>query len=158
MNFELNKKEEKLNIIIELADKRAIMPHKEHEDDAGFDLYSIDYGFIPPGERRLINTGLKVQLPKNIEMQIRPKSGIANKYGVTVLNTPGTVDRGFTGTVGVILINLGQETFSYKQGMKIAQAVFNKIPETVLIEGTINKDTSRSEGGFVSTGLEFKGE
>lgn len=158
MNFGLDKKEEKLNIVIELADEKAIMPHKEHEDDAGFDLYSIESGVICSGERKLVDTGIKVQLPKNTEMQIRPKSGIANKFGVTVLNTPGTVDRGFTGTVKVILINLGKEDFYYNTGMKIAQAVFNKVPETVLIKGTINKDTSRSEGGFGSTGLEFRGE
>lgn len=86
-------------------------------------------------------------------MQIRPKSGIANKFGITVLNTPGTVDCGFTGTIRVILINLGDKDFEYKSGMKIAQAVFNRLPETVLSLGIIDKDTSRSEGAFGSTGL-----
>lgn len=151
MNFEVDNTI--LNVIIELAHDEAIMPHREHKEDAGFDLYSVETGVIRPGERKLVDTGIKVQLPKNTEMQIRPKSGIANKFGVTVLNTPGTVDCGFTGTVGVILINLGDKDFEYKSGMKIAQAVFNRLPETVLSLGIIDKDTSRSEGAFGSTGL-----
>lgn len=157
MNF-LSIERQVLNVIIELAHEEAIIPHRAHEDDAGFDLYSVESGIIRPGERRLIDTGIKVQLPKNTEMQVRPKSGIANKFGVTVLNTPGTVDRGFTSTVGVILINLGNTDFEFKPGMKIAQAIFNTLPEIILTQGIIDRNTDRGEGGFGSTGLEYKGE
>lgn len=123
-----------------------------HEGDAGMDLYSaIDY-VLKPGERKLVPAGIKIAVPKGYEAQVRPKSGLALKYGISVVNTPGTIDAGYRGEVGVILINLGQEDFVINKNSKIAQLIINRIEEAKIVEVESLDETSRGEGGFGSTG------
>jgi len=124
-----------------------------HKGDAGIDLYSAETSEILPGEIKLIKTGIKIAIPEGFEGQVRPKSGLALKKGITVLNTPGTIDSGYRGEIGVIVINHGKEKFTAEKGKKIAQLVFNKIElaEIEFVEEL--DDTSRGENGFGSTGL-----
>ncbi len=124
-----------------------------HKGDAGIDLYASETEEILSGEIKLIKTGIKVAIPEGFEGQVRPKSGLALKNGITVLNTPGTIDAGYRGEIGVIVINHGKEKFTAEKGKKIAQLVFNKIElaEIEFVEEL--DDTSRGEGGFGSTGL-----
>jgi dUTP pyrophosphatase len=117
------------------------------------DLYSAIDDVIKPHEIKLIPTGIKVAVPIGYEAQVRPKSGIALKNGVTVLNTPGTVDAGYRGEVGVILINFGKENFEIKKNMKIAQMVIAKVEHAKINEVKELDITARGAGGFGSTGL-----
>lgn len=129
------------------------LPSYAHEGDAGMDIYSADNHTLQPGERKLIPAGFKMAVPMGYEAQVRPKSGLAAKHGVTVVNTPGTIDAGYRGEVGVILINHGQEEFKVEKDSKIAQIIINKV-ENFPIEIVNDLDsTSRGEGGFGSTGL-----
>ncbi|MPN04106.1 Deoxyuridine 5'-triphosphate nucleotidohydrolase [bioreactor metagenome] len=116
------------------------------------DLYSIEEVKIPSTESRLIKTGISLELPKNTEAQVRPRSGLALKHSVTVLNTPGTIDEGYRGEVGVILINHGREDFIVTKNMKIAQMVVKPIYDINILEVNELNDTDRGEGGFGSTG------
>jgi len=128
-------------------------PAYAHPGDAGMDLYSNLDCVLKPGERKLIPTGIKIALPEGYEAQIRPKSGLAIKKGLSVVNTPGTVDCHYRGEVGVIAINLGQEDIEIKKNTKIAQMVINKVEYAeVEVVDELN-GTSRGEGGFGSTGL-----
>lgn len=99
------------------------MPAYAHAGDAGLDLYAAVSTSLEPGERRLVGTGISIELPPHTEGQVRPRSGLALKHGITVLNTPGTIDCGYRGEVGVILINHGRSRFDVEPGMKIAQLV-----------------------------------
>ena len=124
-----------------------------HKGDAGIDLYASETTEINPTEIKLVKTGIMVAIPEGFEGQVRPKSGLALNKGITVLNTPGTIDAGYRGEIGVIIINHGKEKFTAEKGKKIAQLVFNKI-ETPEIEIVKELDqTTRGEGGFGSTGL-----
>src|SRR5436853_4062686 len=111
----------------------AVVPAYAHPGDAGLDLYSAVSASIDPGERKLIGTGISIELPPNTEGTVRPRSGLALKHGVTVLNSPGTIDRGYRGEVGVILINHGRSRFDVRPGMKIAQLVIASCM-TVVVE------------------------
>lgn len=145
-----------MKLLVELIDNNAKMPTYAHENDAGLDLCSIDEVILSPGERKLIRTGIKIQLPSNTEAQIRPRSGLALKYGITVLNTPGTIDEGYRGEIGVIIINHGQEKYLIEKGMRIAQMVV-KPTLKVQVEQVLDLDESeRGEGGFGSTGVKSK--
>lgn len=108
---------------------------------------------IATGERVLIPTGLYIQLPYGYEAQIRPRSGLALKYGITVLNTPGTIDADYRGEIGVCLINHGNDTFDVHHGDRIAQIVFAKVDQVQLIEVDKLDDTKRGDGGFGHTGV-----
>jgi dUTP pyrophosphatase len=130
----------------------AKIPNFAHKGDAGMDLYSTEEVIIPPTESRLIKTGVSIALPKNTEAQIRPRSGLALKYSVTVLNTPGTIDEGYRGEIGIILINHGKEEFTVTKNMKIAQMVVKPIYDINILEVNELNDTDRGEGGFGSTG------
>lgn len=142
-----------MKLLVEKISEKAIIPFKAHEGDAGMDLFSVENVVIKPMERKLIHTGIKIQLPHNTEAQIRPRSGLALKHGITVLNTPGTIDEGYRGEIGIILINLGSEEFIVEQGMKIAQMIIK--PTLVLeVEEVVElTETTRGEGGFGSTGV-----
>lgn len=133
------------------------LPAYATEGAAGFDLRAaVPAGEpvrIASGERLLVPTGFAVGLPPGWEMQIRPRSGLAVKNGVTVLNTPGTVDCDYRGPVGVCLINLGAEPFSIARGDRIAQAVIARAPQARLVEATDLDATERGVGGFGSTGV-----
>ena len=130
----------------------AIIPNFAHKGDAGMDLYSIEEVVIPASESRLIKTGISIALPKNTEAQVRPRSGLALKHSVTVLNTPGTIDEGYRGEIGVILINHGKEDFTVDKNMKIAQMVVKPIYDINILEVSDLDDTERGNGGFGSTG------
>src|SRR5690242_4467494 len=112
---------------IKSINENAKIPHFAHEGDAGMDLYSVEEKVIHPGETALIKTGIQIELPKNTEAQIRPRSGLALKHSVTVLNTPGTIDEGYRGEVGVILINHGKHPFIVEKHMRIAQMVIKPV-------------------------------
>lgn len=130
------------------------LPKYETEQSAGMDLTAaIDEPFIlGPGKRTLVPTGLAMALPAGYEAQVRPRSGLAAKHGITVLNTPGTVDADYRGEIKVILINLGEESFTIERGMRVAQMVIAK-HETVAWDVTEDlEETARGAGGFGSTG------
>ena len=131
------------------------LPQYSTQQSAGLDLRAeLDHPItLKPGQRNLIPTGLKIALPHGYEAQVRPRSGLAYKYGITVLNSPGTIDADYRGDVGVILINHGSESFTIENGERIAQLIIAKF---VQIEWDEVKDlsiTSRGEGGFGSTGV-----
>jgi dUTP pyrophosphatase len=125
------------------------------EGSAGFDLRAAIRDSIKlfPSSRVLVPAGIKVQIPKGFEMQIRPRSGLAVKNGITVLNSPGTVDSDFRGIVQVIVVNLGQYKFEIQPGDRIAQAVINEVPKVRLWKIASVDETDRGAGGFGSTGV-----
>ena len=131
------------------------LPAYETEGAAGLDLRAaIAEGLsLAPGERTLVPTGLAMQLPAGFEGQVRPRSGLAVKHGVTVLNAPGTVDSDYRGEVKVPLINLGQEPFAIARGDRIAQMVIAPVTRAVLTEVAGLDATARGTGGFGSTGV-----
>lgn len=138
---------------VNILDPKAVLPRYAHKGDAGLDLCSIERKSILPGESVLIRTGISIELPENTEAQVRPRSGLALKHQITVLNTPGTVDWGYRGEVGVILINHGKKEFIVEEGMKIAQMVIKPILIVDVVQVDQLSETGRGEGGFGSTGL-----
>ena len=122
---------------------------------AGMDLRAnLDAPVVlRPLERRLIPTGLRIALPEGYEAQVRPRSGLALKKGITVLNTPGTVDADYSGEVGVILINLSQEDFVVEDGERIAQMVIARHEQAELVEVSVLSETERGAGGFGHSGV-----
>jgi len=134
-------------------DPDAILPSKAHPTDAGYDLYAVQTLTIQPGESALVGTGIAMALPTATEAQVRPRSGIALKHQVTVLNAPGTIDADYRGEVKVILINHGRAPFQIEKGMKIAQMVIAPVLATQLSEASSLDDTQRGEGGFGSSGM-----
>ncbi|MFC1685593.1 dUTP diphosphatase [Nanoarchaeota archaeon] len=142
-----------LTVRIQKIHEHAIMPKYVHEGDSGMDLFSVAEHVLKPGERVLIGTGLKVAVPLGYEGQVRPKSGLALKHGVTVVNTPGTLDAGYRGELGVIAINHGTDNYTVEKNQKVAQLVINKIEIVGLEEVQDLEDTARGAGGFGSTGL-----
>lgn len=134
-------------------DPAATLPSYAHPGDAGMDIRSIEELVIDPGARRLVHTGLVMILPSGYEAQVRPRSGLALKNGVTVLNTPGTIDEGYRGEVGVILANFGSEPFKVEKGAKIAQIVVAPCTRAEIEETDAFDSTERGVGGFGSTGV-----
>ena len=147
------------------------LPKYAHKGDAGFDLranveeikndnylfnaikFNATTIILNPGGRVLIPTGLYMAIPEGYELQIRPRSGLALKYGITVVNTPGTIDAIYRGNIGVILKNDGTEPFIIEQGDRIAQGVLNKIEEANLIEVDSLDETDRSDSGYGKSGV-----
>jgi len=146
-----------INVALKVLDHAVGMklPTYETEQSAGMDLTAaLEEAFdLEPGMRTLIPTGLSIALPKGFEAQIRPRSGLALKNGVTVLNTPGTVDADYRGELKVILANLGTETFTVERGMRIAQMVIAKHEQIAWSVVDDLDKTGRGEGGFGSTGV-----
>jgi dUTP pyrophosphatase len=142
----------KLKLKVQKIHNEAIIPNYAHQGDAGLDLYSVEEVKINPSETALIKNGIKIELPPQTEAQVRPRSGLALKHGITVLNTPGTIDEGYRGEVGVVLINHGKETFIVEKGMKIAQMVVKPVWYVEVDEVEELSETERAEGGFGSTG------
>jgi dUTP pyrophosphatase len=130
----------------------AVLPGYAHPGDAGLDVCACEACEIAPGARRLVRTGLVMELPAGFEAQMRPRSGLALKHGLTLLNTPGTIDEGYRGEVGVILINHGSEPFVVAAGMRIAQMVIAPVVRAAVEEVTAVSATARGAGGFGSTG------
>ena len=134
----------------------AKLPRYETKGAAAFDLraYLPESGVVvPPGGRLLISAGFRVKIPAGKEMQIRPRSGLALKHGVTVLNSPGTIDSDYRGEVGVILYNSGANPFVVENGDRIAQGLIGPAPQYGLRAGDVLQDTQRGSGGFGSTGV-----
>lgn len=138
---------------VKKINENAVIPKYAHQGDAGMDLYSIEDIDIPPAETRLVHTGLQIELPPNTEAQVRPRSGLALKHSVTVLNTPGTVDEGYRGEIMIILINHGKNTFKVEKGMRIAQMVIKPTFTVDVQEVEELEDSERGENGFGSSGL-----
>jgi dUTP pyrophosphatase len=132
---------------------QAVLPAYAHPGDAGMDLCACEAARIEPGRRALVKTGLVMELPPGHEAQVRPRSGLALKNGVTVLNSPGTIDAGYRGEIGVILINLGDAAFTVEPGMRIAQMVVAPVTHACVEETSDVGETARGAGGFGSTGL-----
>ena len=134
--------------------EHAVLPTYAHPSDAGMDIRSCEELVIPAGKRALVHTGLVMMLPMMYEAQVRPRSGLALKKGITVLNTPGTIDAGYRGEVGVILANFGDEDFEIKIGDKIAQVVIAPVTQpSEIVEVQEIDETDRGAGGFGSTGV-----
>lgn len=129
------------------------LPSYETANSAGMDIRAAEEKTIQPGEIALIKTGLAMALPSGYEAQIRPRSGLALKKGITVLNTPGTIDADYRGEIGVILINHSKETFSVERGMRIAQVIIAPCVQVELQEVEDLDKTDRGAGGFGSTGV-----
>lgn len=131
------------------------LPAYATAQSAGMDLLAAVEGdvVLAPGERRLIPTGIAIALPPGTEAQVRPRSGLALKHGVTVLNAPGTIDADYRGEVGVVLINLGREPFTVTRGARIAQLVVGPYARAVWRPVAALDDSARGTGGFGSTGL-----
>ncbi len=134
---------------------RAIIPAYAHPGDAGADLVAIEHHILAPKSRLAVPTGLAVEIPQGYEMQVRPKSSLALNHGITVLNTPGTVDAGYRGEIKVILINLGQAPFDIAPGQRIAQVVIAPVIQAEFTEVTELSDSQRGIGGFGSTGKTY---
>lgn len=130
------------------------LPHYETIASAGMDLRAniVEPILLKPLERAIIKTGLFIELPIGLEAQVRPRSGLAAKKGITVLNTPGTIDADYRGEIGVILINLSNEDFVVENGERIAQLIIAKHERVEWQEVEMLTETSRGEGGFGSTG------
>ena len=141
-------------ILIKRLSKEVSLPKYETSGSSGMDLAAnIDANInIDPGKTAIIPTGLALSIPKGFEVQIRPRSGLAAKQKISVLNTPGTIDADYRGEIKVILINLGQETFKVEKGLRIAQMVVCPIVRAQLKEVDDLSETERGEGGFGSTG------
>ena len=142
-------------ILIKRLSKNVTLPRYETEDSSGLDLSAnIDKQIkILPGKSEIIPTGLAVAIPKNFEIQIRPRSGLAAKNQVSVLNTPGTIDADYRGEIKVILINLSDKVFVIEKGLRIAQMVVCPVIKAKLKEVTNLEATERGSGGFGSTGI-----
>lgn len=136
------------------------LPAYETAEAAGMDLRAAlsegETVVLQPGRQALIPTGLSMALPMGFEAQVRPRSGLAAKNGITVLNTPGTIDSDYRGEVKIILINLGQEDFTISRDMRIAQMIVAPVVQAQLVEVEALDETARGVGGFGSTGTDAK--
>jgi dUTP pyrophosphatase len=141
-----------MKLLVKRLSPAATLPAYAHPGDAGLDLYAAVSASIEPGESRLIGTGISIELPPGTEAQVRPRSGLALKHGISVLNTPGTIDHGYRGEVGVILINHGRRRFEVEPGMKIAQMIIAPLLTVTVEESGELSATVRGSGGFGSTG------
>ncbi len=137
------------------------LPKYETSGSAGVDLLAAlpegEEIWVAPGERRLVPTGLCIAVPDGYEAQVRPRSGLALKHGITVLNTPGTVDSDYRGEVGIILANIGREPFRIERGQKLAQMVIASFAQADFELTDSLDETDRGAGGFGSTGTGVKG-
>ena len=129
------------------------LPSYAHSGDSGVDLYAAEECMLNPMERKLIGTGIKIEIPEGYEAQIRPKSGLAIEHGISQVNTPGTIDSGYRGEIKVLMINFGGKPYKIEKGKKIAQMIFAKVEIAEFDEVEELSNTTRGEGGFGSTGL-----
>lgn len=131
-----------------------LAPRKAHHDDAAYDLRSRQAMTLIPGKVQLVPTGLFLELPPGFEAQIRPRSGLALKHAITIVNSPGTIDAGYRGEVAVIAMNAGGTDFAVARGDRIAQMVIQRLPEVELVPAEHLAESRRGAGGFGSTGVE----
>lgn len=142
-----------MKVEINLENKPGVkIPTRATSLSAGYDVYSAEELSLAPGCFAKVSTGIKISMPPELEAQIRPRSGLAFKHGVTILNAPGTIDSDYRGEVCILLINHGNEPFKIEVGMRIAQMVFSKVTSVNFEIQDNLEDTVRGEGGFGSTG------
>ena len=140
-------------ILIQLSpEDAALMPRRQHSGDAGYDLRSRVELTLAAGAFGAVPTGVRLEMPSGWAAEVRPRSGLALRYGVTVLNSPGTIDSGYRGEVQAILINHGSAPFAIHRGDRIAQLLFQRLPECELRSREALAASDRGEGGFGSTG------
>lgn len=142
---------DKININIKVEDE-SLMPSYETLGSAGADLKANEEGVLMPGQRKLIKTGISIELPAGYEAQVRPRSGLALKHGISMVNTPGTIDSDYRGEIGVILINHGDTPFEYKKGDRIAQLIIARYSRAEFQICSSLSETERGSGGFGHTG------
>lgn len=135
------------------SEEKSLIPEYKSDLAAGVDLMASGSGSIESGKHALVKTGISIELPEGYEAQVRPRSGLALKQGVTVLNTPGTIDADYRGEIGVILINHSDVTFQYEKGDRIAQMVVAPVARAEFIHVDDLSDTDRGAGGFGHTGV-----
>ena len=136
------------------TDQRAKIPTKATEGSSGYDLVSLTTCTLFVGKHRAISTGVSLELPEGYEAQVRPRSGLAAKHGITVLNSPGTIDNDYRGEIKVLLVNHGDEPVLIEEGMRIAQLVPSKLAGfEAPVEVEEVSETERGDGGFGSTGV-----
>ena len=140
-------------IKIKKLHKDAEIPKYQSMEAAGFDLHSIDELVLKAGDRVVVSTGLAFEIESGFEVQVRPRSGLALKNGISVLNTPGTIDSDYRGEIKVILINHSGEDFIIHKGDRIAQGVVNEITQAVFAEVEMLSESQRGESGFGSSGV-----
>jgi dUTP pyrophosphatase len=141
-----------MKIFVKKLSELAQIPQYQTAESAGFDLHSVEDVVLEAGERKLIGTGLSFEIPKGYEIQIRPRSGLAYKYGISVLNSPGTIDSDYRGEIKVLLINHSDTSFEIKVGDRIAQGVIQEVIQSSFEEVENLSETERGSGGFGSTG------
>ena len=134
-------------------DERAVLPSQAHDDDAGFDLSALDGTSIAPGERAMVGTGVAIALPRGHAGLVLPRSGLAAKHGISLVNAPGLIDAGYRGEIKVLLLNTDSKSaFEVEPGMRIAQLVVIAVETPFLEEVDHLGETTRGEGGFGSSG------
>ena len=141
-------------VFVQTLRSGARLPARASDSAAGYDLSaSLSEALVlPPGGRALVPTGIALALPPDMEAQVRPRSGLALKYGISVLNSPGTIDADYRGEVGVVLSNHGEEPFTVEPGMRIAQLVFARVEHPRLVPADSLEETARGAGGFGHSG------
>ncbi|BFN36373.1 dUTP diphosphatase [Fidelibacter multiformis] len=141
-----------MTVKIKRLSPHASLPSRQHSYDAGYDVTAVEETVIPAGKWTLVKTGIAVELPGEMELQVRSRSGLALKHGIFCLNAPGTVDAGYRNEIGVILANFSQEDFLIHRGDRIAQLIFQTPKHPELVEVDDLSDSDRGLGGFGSTG------
>ncbi|NLO28358.1 MAG: dUTP diphosphatase [Actinobacteria bacterium] len=137
---------------VRLLHPQARLPRRAHPGDAGADLHSVEEIIIPPGERRDVGTGLALAIPEGYAGFVQPRSGLAFKHGIMVVNSPGLIDAGYRGEVRVSLYNSGREPFAVAVGERIAQLLIQRVEEPAFVAADELPDTRRGQGGFGSSG------
>ena len=141
-----------VDLAVKLLHPQARLPQRAHSGDAGADLFAVEEVIIPAGERRDVGTGLAFAIPAGFAGFVQPRSGLAFRHGIMVVNSPGLIDAGYRGEVRVSLYNSGQDPFCVKVGERIAQLVVQPVEEPVFVAQDELPETSRGEGGFGSSG------
>lgn len=142
----------KIPVYLKKVHKNAIIPKYAEEGDSGFDFHSVKDYEIQPGETVVVNTGIKVSIPSGFEIQIRPRSGISYHTGLRVANSPGTIDSGYRGEIGIIFYNVGSTVEKIEKGDRVAQGVLKNVPKASFQVAQELPESSRGAGGFGSTG------
>lgn len=143
----------KISVQIKKLHDKAVVPKYQSKEASGFDFHALESVTLKPNERALISTGLSMALSFGYELQIRPRSGLAFKHGVTVLNAPGTIDSDYRGEVKILMINHGAEDFVIQEGERIAQGVIQEVTQAKFVVVDELQDTDRGACGFGSTGI-----
>jgi dUTP pyrophosphatase len=146
-------RDEPVIVAVKLHHPDAKVPRLANKGDVAFDLYSVEDVTLKPGAWHAVATGISLEIAPGYEGQVRPRSGLALKNGVTVLNAPGTIDSGYRGEVKSILINHGKEPFKITKGMRISQLAIRAVPKALFEAVDTLEDSDRGEGGFGSTGM-----